>query len=177
MAVKNILRMGHPTLRKKSEPIRISDIGSLKIQNLITDLSDTLEASGGIGLAAPQIGELVRVVIVKIPEGSSRYGELAALPLTVFINPVIRPVGQERKSHWEGCLSVPGLRGLVSRPQNIQLNYFDIRENETCLEVEGFLSTVLQHECDHLDGTLYLDRLSDTKDLSYEEEFLDFKLN
>ena len=177
MAVKNILRMGHPILRKKSEPVCITDMGSVKIQNLITDLSDTLEASGGIGLAAPQIGELVRVVIVKIPEGSSSYGELEGLPLTVFINPIITPVGQERKSHWEGCLSVPGLRGLVSRPQNIQLNYYDTSENETCLEVEGFLSTVLQHECDHLDGTLYLDRLSDTKDLSYEEEFLDFNLN
>ena len=177
MAVKNILRMGHPTLRKKSEPVCISNMGSLRIQSLITDLSDTLEASGGIGLAAPQIGELVRVVIVKIPEGSSSYGELEELPLTVFINPIITPVGQKRKSHWEGCLSVPGLRGLVSRPQNIQLNYYDTSENETCLEVERFLSTVLQQESDHIDGTLYLDRLSDTKDLSYEEEFLNFNLN
>ena len=94
--MKNILRMGHPTLRKKSEPICISDIGSLKIKNLITDLSDTLEASGGIGLAAPQIGELTRIVIVKIPEGSSSYGELESFPLTVFINPIIKPVGQKR---------------------------------------------------------------------------------
>ena len=177
MAVRDILRMGHPTLRKKSEPVGIHDVSSSKIQNLITDLSDTLDASGGIGLAAPQIGELVRVVIIKIPKGSSSYGELEALPLTVFINPIITPVGQEQKSHWEGCLSVPGLRGLVSRPQNIQLRYYDPEKKETSLKVEGFLSTVLQHECDHLDGTLYLDRLSNTKDLSFEEEFLEYNLN
>ena len=177
MPVKNILRMGNPTLRKVSEPICVRDIESLSIKNLITDLADTLEASGGIGLAAPQIGELVRVVIVKIPEGSSRYGELAAVPLTVFINPIITPVGPEQKSHWEGCLSVPGLRGLVSRPQNIQLQYYDTKAKETCLEIKGFLSTVLQHECDHLDGTLYLDRLSDSKYLSFEDEFLEFMAN
>ena len=116
-------------------------------------------------------------MIIKIPKGSSSYGELEALPLTVFINPIITPVGQEQKSHWEGCLSVPGLRGLVSRPQNIQLRYYDPEKKETSLKVEGFLSTVLQHECDHLDGTLYLDRLSDTKDLSFEEEFLEYNLN
>ena len=177
MAVKNILRMGHPTLRKVSKPISVRDIDSSSIKNLITDLADTLESSGGIGLAAPQIGELVRIVIVKIPEGSSSYGELTEVPLTVFINPIITPVGQEQKSHWEGCLSVPGLRGLVSRPQRIQLRYFDPEKKETSLKVEGFLSTVLQHECDHLDGILYLDRLSDTKDLSFEEEFLEFNLN
>ena len=177
MAVKNILRMGHPTLRKVSKPNSVRDIDSSSIKNLITDLADTLESSGGIGLAAPQIGELLRIVIVKIPEGSSSYGELTEVPLTVFINPIITPVGQEQKSHWEGCLSVPGLRGLVSRPQSIQLRYFDPEKKETSLKVEGFLSTVLQHECDHLDGTLYLDRLSDTKDLSFEEEFLEYNLN
>ena len=169
--------MGNPTLRKVSKPISVRDIDSSSIKNLITDLADTLESSGGIGLAAPQIGELVRIVIVKIPEGSSSYGELTEVPLTVFINPIITPVGQKQKSHWEGCLSVPGLRGLVSRPQSIQLRYFDPEKKETSLSVEGFLSTVLQHECDHLDGTLYLDRLSDTKDLSFEEEFLEFNLN
>ena len=165
---------GNPVLREKGALV---ESVTPELEEFIENMFETMEEYRGIGLAAPQIGELVRVVIVKIPEGSSSYGELEGLPLTVFINPIITPVGQERKSHWEGCLSVPGLRGLVSRPQNIQLNYYDMSENETCLEVEGFLSTVLQHECDHLDGTLYLDRLSDTKDLSYEEEFLDFNLN
>ncbi len=174
MTVKNILRMGHPVLRKPSAPICVNDIGSLKIQNLITDLIDTLEASGGIGLAAPQIGELVRLVIVRIPEGSSSYGELEAIPLTVFINPIITPIGQERKSHWEGCLSVPGLRGKVSRPQIIQLQYYDTEQKEIYVEIKGFLATVLQHECDHLEGTLYLDQLSDIKDLSFEHEFSEY---
>ena len=135
-----------------------------------------------VGAVLAAIGNLIILAVgrglgteflVEPPSG----GELEALPLTVFINPIITPVGQEQKSHWEGCLSVPGLRGLVSRPQNIQLRYYDPEKKETSLKVEGFLSTVLQHECDHLDGTLYLDRLSDTKDLSFEEEFLEYNLN
>ena len=175
MSVKKILRLGHPVLREIAKSVPDQDINSMYIQNTISNMIDTLEESGGIGLAAPQIGESLRIVIVKIPAGNSKaYGELAEVPLSIFINPIITPVGKETASYWEGCLSIPGLRGLVSRPQHIMFKFQSPYEKQENKEIRGFLATVLQHECDHLDGKLYVDHLADSRNLAYEEEYTEF---
>ncbi|MDX1563671.1 MAG: peptide deformylase, partial [Gammaproteobacteria bacterium] len=136
------------------------------------DMIDTLHDYGGIGLAAPQIGEPVRLAIVEIPEAGSRYGDLPGMPLTVFINPTITVIDPEPRGFWEGCLSVPGLRGYVERPQLIRVDYTDIEGEPQSLQLSGFLATVFQHEFDHLDGKLYVDRMTDMSLLAFEEEFM-----
>jgi peptide deformylase len=164
--------MGHPVLRRPADPLPESEIGSEATLRLIADMIDTLHDYGGIGLAAPQVGEAVRLAIIEIPEDGSRYGELPGLPLTVFINPTITVIDHETHGFWEGCLSVPGLRGFVERPQQIRVDYLDLKGNRQSLALSGFLATVFQHEFDHLDGKLYIDRLADTRLLAFEEEFL-----
>ncbi len=171
MAIRKIVRMGHPVLRRSAEPLAREEIASDATRRLIADMIDTLHDYGGIGLAAPQIGEPIRLAIVEIPEGGTRYGDIPGMPLTIFINPVITVLDPAAKGYWEGCLSVPGLRGFVERPQSIRVDYLDIEGNERSLELAGFLATVFQHEFDHLDGKLYIDRLADTRLLAFEEEF------
>jgi peptide deformylase len=172
MAIRKIVRMGHPVLRQPAVPIEREAIASEATLRLVADMIDTLHDYGGIGLAAPQIGEPVRLAIVEIPEsGSSRYGDIPGMPLTVFVNPAITVLDPATKGFWEGCLSVPGLRGFVERPQKIRVDYLDIAGEEQSLELAGFLATVFQHEFDHLDGRLYIDRLADTRLLAFEEEF------
>lgn len=172
MAVRKVVRMGHPVLRRPADPVDPADISSDEIRRLIADMIETLHDYGGIGLAAPQVAESVRLAIVEIPESGSRYGDLPGMPLTVFINPKITVLNPETRGFWEGCLSVPGLRGFVERPQHIRVDYLDLEGNPGSMELTGFLATVFQHEFDHLDGRLYLDRLSDTRLLAFEEEFM-----
>lgn len=172
MAVRKIVRMGHPVLRRPADPLDEAAIGSEEMLRLIADMIDTLHDYGGIGLAAPQIGESIRLAIVEIPEDGSRYGDLPGMPLTVFINPAITVLNDETHGFWEGCLSVPGLRGFVERPQHIRVDYVDLDRKRQSLELTGFLATVFQHEFDHLDGKLYIDRLADSRLLAFEEEFL-----
>jgi peptide deformylase len=165
--------MGHPVLRQPAEPMSRDAIASEDTRRLIVDMIDTLHDYGGIGLAAPQVAESVRLAIVEIPESGSRYGDIPGMPLTVFINPTIAVLDDsELHGFWEGCLSVPGLRGFVERPQHIRVDYLDLEGNEQSIELTGFLATVFQHEFDHLDGRLYVDRLSDTRLLAFEEEFM-----
>jgi peptide deformylase len=172
MAVRKIVRMGHPVLRLPAEPLPREAIASDETRRLIVDMIDTLHDYGGIGLAAPQIGESIRLAIIEIPEGGSRYGDIPGMALTVFVNPTITVLAEETKGFWEGCLSVPGLRGFVDRPQHVRVDYLDLSAEPQSIELEGFLATVFQHEFDHLDGKLYLDRLSDTRLLAFEEEFM-----
>lgn len=174
MAVRKIIRMGHPTLRQVAEPLPDSWIGSSQLQQLVDDMTDTLHDYGGIGLAAPQVNEPWRLAIIEIPGGPSRYGEIEAMPLTTFINPVIEVSNPSVAGYWEGCLSVPGLRGYVERPQDVVINYTDINGDAQQLHLTGFLATVFQHEFDHLDGKLYIDRMTDPTKLLFEEEFLKF---
>lgn len=164
--------MGHPVLRRPADPVDLSVIGSDELTRLIADMVDTLHDYGGIGLAAPQIGESIRLAIVEIPEDGSRYGELPGMPMSVFINPTITVLNDESHGFWEGCLSVPGLRGFVERPQHIRVDYVDVERKQQSLELTGFLATVFQHEFDHLDGKLYIDRLADSRLLAFEEEFM-----
>jgi len=172
MAIRQILRMGHPNLRRVAQPVDITHIDSPDMQLLIRDMVDTLADSGGIGLAAPQIDEDLRVAIIEIPGGPTRYGDIEAMPLTVFFNPVIEVLDDRRKGFWEGCLSVPGLRGFVERPQHIRVTYTSAAKQTEILELKGFLATVMQHEFDHLDGRLYVDRITDTTLLAFEDEWL-----
>lgn len=170
MAVRKIIRMGHPTLRQVARPLTADEISSPDLSHLVADMIDTLHDYGGIGLAAPQINEPIRLAIVEIAGGETRYGELPSMPLTVFVNPEIEVLNPTVAGYWEGCLSVPGLRGFVERPQHIRVKALDMTGVEHVLELEGFLATVLQHEFDHLDGKLFIDRISDTTQLVFEEE-------
>ncbi|MEQ8858336.1 MAG: peptide deformylase [Pseudomonadales bacterium] len=180
MAVREIIRMGHPTLRTPARPLTDAEIASAEIRDLVDDMVDTLHAAGGIGLAAPQIDVPVRLAIIEIvdaEEGSSRYGDIPAMPLTVFVNPEIEVVDPASAGFWEGCLSVPGLRGFVERPQHVRVRARDLANRPLHLELRGFLATVFQHEFDHLDGRLYIDRMTDPTRLMFEAEFERFVLD
>ncbi len=163
--------MGHPTLRKIARPLSDSEILSDEISRLVSDMTDTLHDYGGIGLAAPQVNESVRLALIEIPSEGSRYGDLESLSLTVFVNPKVSILDSPHAGFWEGCLSVPGLRGWVERPQCVRVDYKDLELKEHSQEFEGFQATVIQHEFDHLDGILYVDRMTDMKQLLFEEEF------
>ena len=166
--------MGHPSLRDTAEPYPEELIGSLEFETLIEDMRETLHAYGGIGLAAPQIGVGYRLAIIEIDNTTSRYGEIEHTPFDVYINPTITVIEQETAGYWEGCLSIPNLRGFVERPQNIKVTYVDRSGKPATLDAHGFNATVFQHEFDHLDGILYVDRISDNSLLAFEEEFLEF---
>ena len=169
MALREIIRMGHPTLRRVARPLEIAELRSERVLRLIEDMVDTLHQVGGIGLAAPQVNESLRLAIVDIPGGASRYGEIPAMPLTVFVNPEVDVLEGETAGYWEGCLSIPGLRGYVERPQRVRVRALDIHGKGIELELNGFLATVFQHEFDHLDGRLYVDRLKDNSLLVFED--------
>lgn len=165
-----ICRMGNPILRKMARPVEKSFIKSDGFGQLLTDLKDSMDHYGGIGIAAPQIGIDLQLAIIELM-GVNRYGEEINFPLTTFVNPEITYLTDELQGFWEGCLSVPGLRGYVERPRKIRVNYLDEHAHEKEIFAEGFLATVLQHELDHLAGVLYIDRVKDTKLISYQEEF------
>jgi peptide deformylase len=172
MAVRKIIRMGHPTLRQRARELTTAELKTPELARLIVNMVDTLHDYGGIGLAAPQVNEPVRLAITEIGGGPSRYGEIPQMPLTVFVNPTIEVVNEQAAGYWEGCLSVPGLRGFVERPQHVRVTYQDLKGAMQTLELKGFLATVFQHEFDHLDGKLYVDRIKDPSKLAYDEEYL-----
>lgn len=176
MAVRDIIRMGHPTLRTPARPLTEAEIGSAETRQLVDDMVDTLHAAGGIGLAAPQIDVPLRLAIIEIDAGSSRYGDIPALPLTVFVNPHIEVLNPATAGFWEGCLSVPGLRGFVERPQHVRVRARTLDNEPLTMELRGFLATVFQHEFDHLDGRLYIDRMTDPTRLMFDAEFERFVL-
>ena len=167
-----VLRMGHPELRRVAEPVPEHEFGSARVASLVEDLWDTMAARGGVGLAATQIGEASRVVVFGM-ESSARYPDATAIPRTVLLNPVIEPLGDEMEEAWEGCLSVPGMRGLV--PRHLRIRYGGVTPEGVGVEreVAGFHARVVQHECDHLDGILYPMRMTDMSRFGFEEELAD----
>lgn len=169
MPERSVLRYGNPLLHQVSA--ELSDFSPARLDPLLDDLWATMEARGGIGIAAPQIGEFVRVVVFGL-EHSERYPEAPAIPRTVLINPVIEPLDEARVSGWEGCLSVPGMRGLVSRHARIRYRGLDHRGAPFAREVDGFHARVVQHECDHLDGILYPMRIEDLTQFGFEDELM-----
>lgn len=166
MAVKTVLRMGDPLLYRRAEAVAAFDTPEL--ERLIADMFDTMAAYNGAGLAAPQIGVSQRVVIFGV-QSNPRYPDAEAVPTTILINPTLHPVGAQMEEGWEGCLSVPGMRGLVSRHAQMRYTGYDQHGNPIDRTVSGFHARVVQHECDHLDGILYPMRLKDMRLLGYED--------
>jgi peptide deformylase len=164
MTVHQILKMGDPRLLRVAQPVPAFDTPELHA--LIADMFDTMEAAGGVGLAAPQIGVDLQLVIFGF-ERSERYPEAPAVPRTVLLNPVITPLDEEMAEGWEGCLSVPGLRGKVPRHLRIRYTGFDPVGQAIHREAEGFHARVVQHECDHLIGRLYPTRIRDLTQFGY----------
>ncbi len=166
MTVRRVLKMGDPLLFKVAEPVQ--DFDSPELHALIGDMFDTMAALNGAGLAAPQIGISRRVVIFGI-EDNPRYPNVEPVPTTVLINPVIEFMTKETDEGWEGCLSVPGMRGLVSRCTHLRYSGFDQHGTPISRDARGFHARVVQHECDHLDGVLYPMRLKDMRLFGYED--------
>ncbi|TDP79384.1 peptide deformylase [Aquabacterium commune] len=166
MAVREILKMGDPRLLKPAEQVEPEAFGSSELLALITDLKDTMAAAQGAGLAAPQIGVDLAVVIFGFGR-SQRYPDAPPVPETVLINPLITPLSDVEEEGWEGCLSVPGLRGVVPRWARIRYSGFDVKGLPIEREAEGFHARVVQHECDHLIGQLYPMRVRDFSRFGY----------
>ncbi|MDO8350750.1 MAG: peptide deformylase [Gallionella sp.] len=167
MTIKTVLRMGDAHLLKVAEPV--SRYNSPQLHSLLDDMRDTMQALNGAGLAAPQIGVGLRVVIFGVAL-NARYPDAETVPETVLINPVITVLDDKTEAGWEGCLSVPGLRGLVTRHCNIRYQGFDEYGALIDRTVSGFHARVVQHECDHLDGILYLMRMQDMSQFGYTQE-------
>lgn len=171
MTVRTVLRMGHPTLRQVAKQYPVDDIGSPAFQDLLQDMQETLHAYGGIGLAAPQIDVSVQVAVMEIENTATRYGELEQIPFSVFVNPVISVADGVIAGYWEGCLSIPGLMGYVERHQHVRIDYLDEGGTARSKEYHGFIATVIQHEFDHLQGKLYVDRMKDPTQFAFDEEY------
>ncbi|WP_439817644.1 peptide deformylase [Zavarzinia sp. CC-PAN008] len=172
MTVRPILRMGHPILKRRADPV--PDPTAPEIGLLLADMEETMRAARGRGIAAPQIGVPLQVVIFHAPPTPDiDRMDLSRQPLTVLINPRITVLDATAEDDWEGCLSVPGLKGLVPRHRRIRYEGFDHEGNTIVREAEGFHARVVQHECDHLDGTLYPQRMRDMASLEYTDAFDD----
>ena len=176
MPAREVLRMGHPVLREKAKPV--DNVASPELRALVEDMKETMAAKNGAGLAAPQIGVGQRVVIFGV-DHNPRYPDAEPVPFTVLVNPKIVMLSREVESDWEGCLSVPGMRGMVPRYTKLRYTGTDAEGNPIDRVAEGFHARVVQHECDHLDGILYPQRITDmstfgfTKELFPDEEIAD----
>ncbi len=168
MSVRNILTIGHPRLRVPALSVSIEDISSSRVQNTITDLVETMRAVNGAGLAANQIGGSQRIVVLEVNH-NPRYPYKPTIPLTVAVNPLIEPLDNETLLNNEGCLSVP-LRGDVERFANVRVSYFDAHGQQHCDKAHGLTAATWQHEVDHLDGILFIDRV-EPRSLATWEEF------
>jgi peptide deformylase len=164
--IREVLRMGDPRLIEKAKPV--AQFGTPELAALIADLRDTMAHLNGAGLAAPQIGVGLRVVIFGV-RANPRYPQAGEVPDTVLINPLLEPLATDQEEDWEGCLSVPGMRGMVPRYRHLRYSGFDERGGRIERSVEGFHARVVQHECDHLDGVLYPMRVRDFRKFGFIE--------
>lgn len=165
--IREVLRMGDPRLLRVAQPVR--RVGSPELATLVVDMFDTMHALNGAGLAAPQIGVDLRLVIFGV-QRNPRYPDATEVPTTVLLNPVIEPLADDKEGGWEGCLSVPGMRGFVPRWTRIRYSGVDLDGVPIAREAEGFHARVVQHECDHLDGILYPRRIEDLTKFGFTEE-------
>jgi peptide deformylase len=168
VAVLPIVRLGDPVLRTAAEPVDPERLGTRKLQKLIDDMVATMRAADGVGLAAPQVGVGLQLFVYEVVDEEAPE---AAIPLTVVVNPMIEPEGHEVVYDWEGCLSIPDLRGLVPRQPAVRLRALDRSGQPIDRRVDGFESRVVQHEFDHLNGVVFLDRMRDLRSLAFYEEW------
>ncbi|OGT42655.1 MAG: peptide deformylase [Gammaproteobacteria bacterium RIFCSPHIGHO2_12_FULL_37_34] len=170
MAIKSVIKMGNEKLATPSLPV--TNFSNGEIKELVSDMQDTMREKGGVGIAAPQIGCNLRVVMFGF-DYNERYPNEKPVPFTILINPTIEILSDEMVDGWEGCLSVPGLRGLVPRYKKIQYSGYDIDGQPIFCVAEGFHARVVQHECDHVDGILFPQRIKEMKSFGFEDELKD----
>jgi peptide deformylase len=166
--IREILKMGDPRLLRIAPPVPPGMLGSAELDQLVEDMFDTMRAADGVGLAAPQIGVDLQLVIFGF-DSSERYPDAPAVPRTILLNPLVTPVSQDMEEGWEGCLSVPGLRGAVNRFTLIRYRGIDPKGEPIDRTAEGFHARVVQHECDHLIGRLYPSRITDFSKFGYTD--------
>ena len=171
MAIRKVARLGHPVLRQAARAFESDEITSVETRQLVNDMLQTMEDYGGVGLAAPQVHESVQLAIIEVGEENERYFVEKGVPLVVVLNPKLSITDPTLSGFWEGCLSVPELRGYVERPAGIQVDFTDINGERQRLKADGFFATVLQHELDHLSGVLYTDKLKDPTQFAFLQEF------
>lgn len=170
MAILKVARLGHPVLRQAAEPVPVGEIRAPETQRLIDDLIETMREYDGAGLAANQIHTLKQICVIEVLE-NPRYPDAPPIPLTVVINPVVTPLGDEMEEGWEGCLSVPDMRGVVERYTAVRLQCHDRQGQHVDLIAKEFFARVIQHETDHLNGIVYLDRMRDLSTLAHIAEW------
>ena len=170
MAILKVARLGHPVLRQKAEPVPVDAIRSPEIQRLIADMVDTMHEYDGAGLAGNQVHTLLRIAVIEVM-ANPRYPDAESIPLTVLVNPVVTPLTAEMDEGWEGCLSVPDMRGVVPRFTSVRLEGYDRDGRPMDLVAKDFFARVIQHETDHLDGIVYVDRMRDLSTLSFISEW------
>jgi len=177
MSILKIARMGHPVLRARARPLHPSEIRTPKIQQLIDDMFETMKEYQGVGLAAPQVHEGLRIFVAGFPprkDGDEDDEREDDVPLMAIINPEIEMTSRETVDDWEGCLSIPDIRGRVPRARNIVVRAFDRNGKKIEMPASGFTARVIQHETDHLDGVLFMDRMRTLKSLAFMEEYRRF---
>jgi peptide deformylase len=172
MAILKIARMGHPVLRKKTRPLEPSEIKSDSIQKLIDDMLETMAEYRGIGLAAPQVHSGARLFVAGLITDGKDDDEQdePEMKVVTVINPEIKPVGSETSEDWEGCLSIPDIRGRVVRPRRVRVRGLDRRGHRMEFDLRDYAARVMQHEADHLDGVLFIDRMDRLESLTFVEE-------
>jgi peptide deformylase len=174
MSILKVARMGHPVLRARAKPLDAADIKSPRIQQLIDDMFETMQEYQGVGLAAPQVHESVRLFVAGFAPGvddDDDEEEEERVPLMALINPEITIVGDDTAEDWEGCLSIPDVRGRVPRAREIKVKAYDRRGRRIEINARGFTARVIQHETDHLDGVLFFDRMESLETLTFLDEF------
>ncbi|MFO0561019.1 MAG: peptide deformylase [Polyangiales bacterium] len=170
MTIRKIATIGHPVLRERSREVTREELASPDTQRFIDDLIETMRDASGAGLAAPQVYEPIRIVAVEVKK-NARYPYKPDIPLTVLVNPVLEPLTEETFDNYEGCLSVPNLRGVVARFTEVRLTAWDRHGNPVNSVIKGLSAGTFQHECDHLDGMIFVDRVKDTRTLATWTDF------
>jgi peptide deformylase len=170
MAILKVARLGHPVLRQPALPVPLGDIASAETQRLIDDMIETMREYDGAGLAANQVHTLKQIAVIEV-QANPRYPDAPSVPLTVVINPVVTPLTDEMEDGWEGCLSVPDMRGAVPRYTSVRLECYDRQAQRVTVVAKEFFARVIQHETDHLNGLVYLDRMRDLSTLSHIAEW------
>lgn len=177
MAIRKVARLGHPVLRQSTRSLATSEILSSEMARLVADMVETMHEYGGVGLAAPQVHEPIRLAVIEYAGDSERYPGEEQQPLLVIFNAKVTVLDAAAHGFWEGCLSVPGLRGYVERPRKVRIDYLDAKAQPQSIIAEDFLATVFQHELDHLDGVLYVDKISDPTRFAFTEEYQRYHLS